>query len=304
MKINLGQDQLSLDEIKEKVSTLPEEIVAHVFSFLNPADLAQSQQVCHHWNQIGGDNMIWRPFFNAELEMIGESKDEYWKKCYEKIVNEFSGIISIKDKYVKLIGVFKFYRACNHIISSCSEEVKSSFQKIENAQDFMEKLLEIIAKENNFDAQDRLVILQHYSKLNPQSPEESINILHFALLADYQTRIGNTDLITKLTHPDLLFGTDSLKATPIQYALSENLPTSIIDFLHEKMRENPELMNDKDLKYAIAIEAKPYFLQVEDSNPFEWDVEEKSSQMECNTEEQRSEKENFLLLKKKMRLLI
>lgn len=44
---------------------IPEELIAHVFSFLDYKNITSLSLVCKRWNQIANSNVYWKPIFES-----------------------------------------------------------------------------------------------------------------------------------------------------------------------------------------------------------------------------------------------
>lgn len=90
--------EISMESRKE-TPALPHELWLEIFSYLNMKELDQAALVCHTWNQLSSDNIIWKKFNTlTSTQPADQFRPTFFKKVIkeEKIRKELK---TIKSRY-------------------------------------------------------------------------------------------------------------------------------------------------------------------------------------------------------------
>jgi len=64
---------------KKTIEILPDEILLVIFQYMMPEQLTPLAQVNKRWNEVSGNDFLWKPFCSSHWE---KSKDDQWKIVY------------------------------------------------------------------------------------------------------------------------------------------------------------------------------------------------------------------------------
>lgn len=255
---------------KSPIQILPHEVLTTVFTFLDALEVVKSQQVCHAWNQIGGDNLVWRSLLQAKLQTFAEINTPCWKELKKEFpVNDrvIDDKASLKIQFIQSISVLKLHEFSLRILKNATNEEKTilNSEATEKPQ-FIEQIKKILLRDNDLEAADRLILHQFcFNNYSKTEVAMGYNLLHHVLLNDHQTRVlGQTDLIEKLNSWNLVSHKSRWNnALPLQMALRNNMPHSIISFLHSSfLKFNKEEEFDA-LNEVIPNDTIPHFARLD-----------------------------------------
>ncbi len=77
------------EKSRRSIAPLPQEVLLHIFGFLPARDLGRASCVCHEWQQLAGDHLLWKRLFssafNPRRNLLGitDFKNAY-KQAYLK----------------------------------------------------------------------------------------------------------------------------------------------------------------------------------------------------------------------------
>ncbi|BBI16246.1 F-box-like domain-containing protein [Neochlamydia sp. S13] len=76
-KIALSSTESTVISIKQ----LPDELLLHIFSFLQAFDLLAVELICHRWKNLATDEILWKNLYQKHFEIYGPDEGPY-KESY------------------------------------------------------------------------------------------------------------------------------------------------------------------------------------------------------------------------------
>ncbi|WP_044881702.1 F-box protein [Neochlamydia sp. EPS4] len=104
------------DSTATSIKQLPDELLLHIFSFLQAFDLLEVELTCHQWKNLANDETLWKNLYQKHFELYGPDegpfKESYfaahWEKCLDEKTMAFLGSLKQVDRnfeLAKYIGV-------------------------------------------------------------------------------------------------------------------------------------------------------------------------------------------------------
>jgi hypothetical protein len=110
-KIAISSTESTVTSIKQ----LPDELLVHIFSFLQGFDLLEVEQTCHQWKNLASDETLWKDLCRKHFEKcwvdVKPYKESYFvahraKRRYEKTMAFLGSIKHVHNlELAKYIGL-------------------------------------------------------------------------------------------------------------------------------------------------------------------------------------------------------
>ncbi|BBI16240.1 F-box protein [Neochlamydia sp. S13] len=70
------------DSTVTSIKQLPNELLLHIFSFLQALDLLEVELTCHRWKNLAEDKILWKNLYPKHLKIYWHERWESNKKSY------------------------------------------------------------------------------------------------------------------------------------------------------------------------------------------------------------------------------
>ncbi|BBI16251.1 F-box protein [Neochlamydia sp. S13] len=98
------------DSTVTSIKQLPDELLLHIFSFLQAFDLLEVELICHRWKNLANDETLWKNLYQKHFEIYGPDegpfKESYfaahWEKCLDEKTMTFLESLKQVERNVEL----------------------------------------------------------------------------------------------------------------------------------------------------------------------------------------------------------
>ncbi|KIC75230.1 hypothetical protein DB42_AK00300 [Neochlamydia sp. EPS4] len=96
------------DSTVTSIKQLPNELLLHIFSFLQAFDLLEVELTCHQWKNLAHDETLWKDLYRKHFEIYwpdeGPFKESYFaayreKRGHEKIMTFLSSLKQVERNF-------------------------------------------------------------------------------------------------------------------------------------------------------------------------------------------------------------
>ncbi|BBI16248.1 F-box protein [Neochlamydia sp. S13] len=85
------------DSTVTSIKQLPDELLLHIFSFLQAFDLLEVELTCHQWKNLATDETLWKNLYPKHLKI-------YWHEGWESNKKSYFIILQEEREYEKLMA--------------------------------------------------------------------------------------------------------------------------------------------------------------------------------------------------------
>jgi hypothetical protein len=78
--VSSSPTQLAVSSIEQ----LPDELLLHIFSFLQASDLLKVELTCHQWKNLAEEETLWKSLYQRHFKVI-EAGGETYKESYFRL---------------------------------------------------------------------------------------------------------------------------------------------------------------------------------------------------------------------------
>ncbi|MBS4165780.1 hypothetical protein NEOC65_000850 [Neochlamydia sp. AcF65] len=86
------------------IERLPDELLLHIFSFLQASDLLEVELTCHQWKNLAEEEILWKSLYQQYFKMI-EPAAETYKEDYFRMSKA-------DHDWRKIDELFKGFKVC------------------------------------------------------------------------------------------------------------------------------------------------------------------------------------------------
>jgi hypothetical protein len=86
------------------IQQLPDELLLHIFSFLQASDLLEVELTCHQWKNLAEEETLWKSLYVRYFKVI-EPVVETYKESYFRLSEA-------DHDWRKVDGLFKGFKIC------------------------------------------------------------------------------------------------------------------------------------------------------------------------------------------------
>ncbi|BBI16249.1 F-box protein [Neochlamydia sp. S13] len=85
------------DSTVTSIKQLPDELLLHIFSFLQAFDLLEVELTCHQWKNLATDETLWKNLYPKHLKI-------YWHEGWESNKKSYFAAHRVKRRYEKTMA--------------------------------------------------------------------------------------------------------------------------------------------------------------------------------------------------------
>jgi hypothetical protein len=86
------------------IQQLPDELLLHIFSFLQAFEVLEVELTCHQWKNLAKEETLWKSLYQRYFKVM-ETVDETYKESY-------FGLLKADHHWRKVDELFESFKIC------------------------------------------------------------------------------------------------------------------------------------------------------------------------------------------------